>query len=95
MIFSLAILYPIAVLYNRGGRWHWLAPFTVLALVLDVMCNYSEISLLYGRFPVRGDWTYSSRIERDIFDRGYRGKISRFVAGYLNYFSPNHIRNYA
>lgn len=89
MSILLALLYPLAVQYERGGWWRVLAPVTVLALVIDVIANYTELALLTWDFPMRGEWTFSTRLKRLKYERGWRGALAKPITGYLNYFAPN------
>jgi hypothetical protein len=85
----LAILYPIAVQYERGGWWRLLAPVTVLALLIDVVANYTELALLTWDFPRKGEYTFSTRLLRLRYDTGATGAWCREVIRYLNFFAPN------
>ena len=51
MSILLFLLYPIAVQFERGGWWLLLAPITLLTLLLDVVCNYTELALLTWDLP--------------------------------------------
>jgi hypothetical protein len=88
MSLLLALLYPLAVQYERGGAWRLLAPVTVLALVIDGLANYTELALLTWDWPLPGEWTFSTRLKRLKRSPGWRGVLAWRVAVYLNYFSP-------
>ena len=91
MSLLLAILYIPAVQYTRGGRWRIFLPFTLVALVLDVWCNYTELALLTWDFPRKNEWTFSTRLCRLVLDAGWRGRVARAVVRYLNWVMPGHV----
>ena len=90
---SLLILWPlyiIGVQYDRGGWWRLLMPITLVALVLDVWLNFTELALLTWDWPRNEDeLTFSNRLKRLVHDGGWRGSFARFVArGMLDPFAP-------
>lgn len=85
---ALAILYPVAIQYERGGLWRLLLPITLVALVLDVVLNYTSLALLTWDSPLRKEYTFSIRLERLVFSYGWRKQIARAIAVYLNYWDP-------
>ena len=89
MSILLALLYPLAVQYERGGWWKLLAPLTLVTLLLDVVLNYTELALLTWDRPLSGEWTFSTRLKRLQTDRGWRGVLARYVVVYLNFFAPD------
>lgn len=89
MTLLLALLYPIAIQIERGGWWRILAPITILALLVDVLANFTELSLAMWEWPHRGEWTFSTRLERLIREQGWRGDIARPVARILNFIAPS------
>lgn len=88
MSILLALLYPIAVQYGRGGLWRLLAPVTFFALVIDIVANYTELALLTWDFPKKNEFTFSTRLKRLKYDSGWRGKMTQPIVAYLNYFDP-------
>ena len=88
MSLILALLYIPAAQYMRGGLWRIMAPVTVLALLIDIVANYTELALITWDWPRAHEWTFSTRLKRLQHDTGWRGKIARLVAAYLNYFDP-------
>ena len=90
----LAILYPLAIQYERGGWWRVVAPVTLIALVIDVIANHTELAILTLDFPKSGEWTFSQRLNRLNNDHGWRGVAGRFITNYLDFFDPDgkHIR---
>lgn len=91
MTLLLALLYPIAVQYERGGYWRLLFPITFPTLVIDVIANYTELSLITWDFPVYGEWTFSTRLRRLQYYTGWRGSFARAVKTYCNFFYKAHI----
>lgn len=89
MTILLAVLYPLAVQFERGGWWRLLAPITVFTLLIDVIANYTELALLTWDFPRKGEHTFSTRLLRLRYTYGWRGTVYHAVIAYLNYFAPN------
>ena len=89
MSLLLALLYPLAIQYERGGWWQLVAPVTLFALVLDVAANYTELALLLWDRPQYGEWTFSQRLKRLNKNSGWRGMVCRSVTVYLDYFDPH------
>jgi hypothetical protein len=92
MSFLLALLYPIAVQYERGGLWRAVMPITLVALVIDVIANYTELALLTWDFPREGEYTFSDRLVRLKHDAGWRGVIARTAVWYCDIFFEGHIK---
>lgn len=100
---TLAILYPLAIQYERGGFFYIVVPFfTVPALIIDIFMNITFITIIYGELPFkystflgRPEITYSDRLERWVDVDNELGDTSRFVAKWLNRIAPSkkHIRN--
>lgn len=90
---SLLILWPlyiIGVQYERGGWWVVLMPITLIALVFDVLLNFTELAALTWDWP-RNEYelTFSNRLKRLVHDSGWRGNFARFVARrMLDPFAP-------
>ena len=89
MSLLLALLYPIAIQYERQGWWRVVAPVTLFALVLDVIANHTELALLTWDWPGRGEGTFSQRLVRLNYDAGWRGRFGRAVTAYLDFFDPD------
>ena len=90
MTILLALLYPLAIQIDRKGWWYAVAPITLIAWLIDVWCNYTELALLTWDRPRKGEYTFSVRLLRLKHDLGWRGDIALAVIPYLNYFAPNH-----
>jgi hypothetical protein len=88
MSILLAFLYIPAVQVERGGIWRILWPVAVLVLIIDVICNYTELALLTLDFPRKGEYTFSTRLLRLRQDAGWRGDFAVKVIAYLDYFDP-------
>ena len=91
MSLTLALLYPLAIQYQRGGLWRVLMPLTLATAILDVIVNYSAFSLLVMEWPPAGERTVSQRCSRLIHQSGYRGFVARCIQAYCNTFMANHI----
>ena len=89
----LALVFPLAIQYTRGGWWRLVTPITVAALILDVALNYTTLALLTWDFPRAREYTFSIRLKRLVKDPGWRGGFALAVAVYLNYYTPgnNHV----
>lgn len=88
MTFLLALLYPLAIQYKR---WPVLYPLAAFTALVDVIANYTEISLFLWEFPRKGENTFSQRAARLIHYDDWRGALVRRVAVYVNFFDANHI----
>jgi hypothetical protein len=53
--------------------------------------NYTWLALLTLDIPQRGEYTFSTRLERLVQDPGWRGEIARPIAYAINYVLPGHI----
>ena len=88
MSLLLLLLYPIAIQYERGGAWRLLAPVTLVALVIDVIANYTELALIYG-LPRKGEWTLSNRLRRLSYLPGWRGRLANWIEVYTDRYDPD------
>lgn len=94
MTLLLALLFPFAIQYERGGWWRVLAPITLLTVIVDVAANYTELALLTWDHPRPGEHTFSQRLYRLQFNTDWRGSLARPIVDALNYFAPiQHIKN--
>lgn len=84
----LAILYIPAIQHERGGGWKWMAPVTIVAVVLDAYLNYTTFAAYTWDSPRKQEYLFSQRCKRLVFDKGWRGLIARLVARYTNKFDP-------
>ena len=92
MSILLALLYPIAVQYERGGLWRVVMPITLVTLIIDVIANFTELALLTWDYPRVGEYTFSDRLLRLQHNEDWRGIIARVVVRYCNFFYATHIR---
>lgn len=69
-----------------------LLPLYLLAFVIDIAANYTELALLTWDWPLPGEYTFSKRLPRLMQIDDWRGSAARKAADYLNYFDPGHIR---
>lgn len=88
----LLLCYPLAVQYKVRG-WRWILPFTLLVLLIDVVANYTELTVLTWDSPEPGEFTFSKRLERLRFGNRWQRFVARVVIPYLNYFDPGHIQD--
>jgi hypothetical protein len=88
MTIILALMYPLAVQYERGGWWLVLAPFTFIVLVLDIVANYTELALFTWDFPRQYEYTFSTRLVRLRRAPGWRGVVCSKVANILDALAP-------
>jgi hypothetical protein len=91
---TLALLFPIAIQINRGGWWRIVAPITLLALLIDVLANYTTLALVLWDWPRAGEYTFSDRLVRLTRQTDWRGDVARDIAVILNRIDPlhNHIK---
>ena len=90
MSLILAAAYPLAIQYRVRG-WLWLLPFTLLIVLIDIWCNYTELAVLTGDFPKAGEYTFSQRLVRLQTGNRWQRCVARVVIPYLNYFDPGHV----
>lgn len=88
-IFILLPLYAIGIQFERGGLWRIVLPVTFVALVLDVVLNYTELALLTLDFPSKNEFTFSQRLARLRYDSGWRGDTARYIARSLDAIAPS------
>jgi cell division protein FtsW (lipid II flippase) len=84
----LALLYPLAVQYERGGRCRWLFVFYAVAGLLSTLVNFTWMVVLAWELPRKKEITTSQRCERLVYADGFSGKLARAIARYTNYFDP-------
>jgi hypothetical protein len=87
----LALRYPLAIQFKRGGVWRLLSFLALRAGLLDIYLNYTTFTVLFLQLPREGEYTLSKRCERLVSDPGWRGKIARMIAWYTNKFDEDHI----
>jgi hypothetical protein len=91
-VISIVVLLPlyfIAIQFERGGNWRILAPFVAVALVVDVLLNYTELAIYTLDIPSRGEWTFSSRLRRLRLNTDWRGTVARYLARVLDAIAPS------
>lgn len=89
MTLLLWILYPIAIQYERGGWWRAVLPITAIALIVDVIANYTELALLTWDFPKAGEYTFSQRLVRLNKEEGFRGIMAQYITKILDVIAPS------
>lgn len=93
---ALFFAYTLGIQYQRGGWWSVLEGVAVLALIIDVIANLTVLSLYLWDFPQRGEWTFSTRLERLVLQPGWRGRVALAIGRLLNRIAPPghpHIKN--
>lgn len=88
-VFILLPLYAVGIQYERKGVWYVVLPVTVVALVLDFLLNYTELALLTWDYPMRGEFTFSTRLKRLKSADGWRGSVARYIARALDAIAPS------
>ena len=92
MTILLALLYPLAIQYERGGWWSILKPLALVTAIIDVIANYTELAILTWDFPQAGEVTFSQRCNRLIHQDNWAGKVGRVTQVYCNFFDEGHIK---
>jgi hypothetical protein len=87
--FVMFVLYAIGIQYERGGGWRALRVVAALALVLDLLLNFSLFALALWDWPRSGEWTFSKRLKRLNRDTGWRGRIARRITALLDRLAPS------
>ena len=87
-LFTLA-LYPLAIQYEVR-KWPIRYLYYVVGIT-DVIANYTELVLLTGDVPRKGEYTFSKRLTRLQYGNAWHRFIARIVKPYLNFFQANHI----
>jgi len=82
-------LYIVGIQYQRGGPWGILKPVALFATVVDVVLNYTTVSILFWEWPEAGEYTITKRLQRLINGAGWRTDIALPLAKLLNFFAPN------
>ena len=77
------VLYIIGIQYKRKGWWYAVLPVTFVALVLDIILNYTVFAVFTLDFPKQGEYTFSKRLERLIHYKSWRGVLADLIATYL------------
>ena len=85
----LAILYPIAIQYERRGIWYVVLPITFFAFIIDVIANYTELAILTWDFPRSFEFTFSQRLSRLKRMSDWRGKLCLPIANILDKIAPS------
>lgn len=90
MPLALWVLYIIGIQYKRGGAWRAVAPFTIVAFLMDVFFNYTFFAALTLDYPRRGEYTFSQRLCRLVTYSNWQGSLAKKIAKYmLDPFDPS------
>ena len=87
-----ALGYSVVIQFKRGGLWRLLAIPGALVLALNVIANFTELTLSFGRPKKWGDWTISARVRRMQFDQSEspsRRELARLVQVFLDACEPD------
>ena len=76
-------LYIVGIQYERKGIFYLVLPITIIAGILDIILNYTELAILTLDFPRKGEYTFSMRLERLVDRTDWRGNFARFVKKYM------------
>ena len=90
-IFILLPLYAIGIQYERGGWWRVCYIVAWPALLLDCLLNFTELALMTLDWPRRGEWTFSTRLERLQYASGWRGSACWYLSRVLDVIAPSGI----
>lgn len=88
---ALLAAYPLAIQFERGGKWRLLFWIYYPAVVLNVFLNHTTLALYTWDFPASGEWTFSTRLKRLQYDRGWRGTVALPLKTYLNFWQKGHV----
>lgn len=89
-LFVLWPLYIIGIQYERGGWWKLVCPITFIALVLDIILNYTELALLTLDFPKSKEYTFTKRLRRLKLRLDWRGDMAHSISlKMLDPFDPD------
>lgn len=101
----LLVLYAVGIQHERPALrrglanqilWLVLAGVAWIALVVDVLLNWTVLCIYFWEWPRRRpqvhktEWTLTERLERLVLATGWRSTLARGVAHLLNWFSPTH-----
>ena len=82
-VFTMAMLRAKEANLTTLTAWVFAFPLIVIALILDVLLNFTVFAVLTWDFPRKGEWTFSQRLARLVRDTGWRGKLSNWIAASL------------
>lgn len=85
---ALLVAYPLAIQYERGGKWRVLLPLYLAAGVVDVLLNYTTLVLYTWDRPLAGEYTFSRRLKRLQLRAGWRQPLYQWLQRFLDYFDP-------
>lgn len=58
-------------------------PLLLIGGALDILLNYTVVSLLFLEWPPFREWTISARLTRYVHAAGWRGRVARWVCQHL------------
>lgn len=97
---ALFVGYTIGIQYQRESWWLWVRMVCLLVagvtMLLDVIAEWTVLSIYMFEFPEPGEYTFSDRLERLCLESGWRGWIGLRISRLLNWIAPPghpHINN--
>jgi len=87
----LILLKPGLLCLSNPKRYWYMLPLLALAWVVDMLANWTTLSLVTGDgFPRRGEWTFSQRLPRLCRTAGPDMLLYIEIAMKLNRIDPLH-----
>lgn len=91
MSILLALLFPLAIQYERGGWWKLLLVIGIPCYLVDLVAARTDFALLMWRWPRPEERTVSQALRTIVKDPGWRGVFARGIARYVNLFDRGHV----
>lgn len=82
------VIYVIFIQHERGGLWKTCKLIGVPGYVLDVLLNYTHVSLVWG-LPRHGQHTISQRVNGMKFGTDQPAKDAKLVSMILDRLAPS------
>jgi len=82
-VFTMAMLRAKEQNLTTLTAWILAFPLIVIALILDVLLNFTVFAVLLWDFPKPKEWTFSQRLNRLVRNDDWRGSVARWVAASL------------
>lgn len=97
---ALFFAYAIGIQYQRESWWQWARNVCLviagIAVLIDVLAEWTVLSLYLWELPREHEYTFSDRLERLVTETGWRSRIAWPIALLLNWIAPPghpHIKN--
>jgi hypothetical protein len=89
---ALFVTYAIGIQYQRESLWAWVRGIcevvAIIAMVIDVIAEWTVLSLYFMEWPLIHEYTFSDRLERLVTETGWRSRIAWPIARVLNWIAP-------